>query len=190
MIDSDDKFSELESAIRWGCVDPLLQAGLVAMLEHTPALVSLSDEFGETLLMIAADAGNVEIVHKLCALGADSKALSLTGNTALIAVVGGARDDASGTEGIKLREDIIKLLLEYGAEPNQLGYQGCSALHYAVMYGQTELVQCLICGGADPKVQLCDPPDNLDAIALAESARFYGNEAQRQAIVRLLKNSR
>ena len=45
----------------------------------------------------------------------------------------------------------------------------------------------LLLGGADPLVRLCDPPSDQNAIELAESYRFQGNDQQRNAILTLLK---
>jgi ankyrin repeat protein len=176
---SVDTFSELESHIRWGCVDSSRQTKVFQTLQSCPALATDEDEFGQTLLMI---------VNQLCLLGSNTRALASTGDTPLICAVAGARDDPPEAEVSEVRSAIIDTLIQFGADPGQLGRQGCSALHYAVIYGFVELVRHLLIGGADPMVRLCDPPSDESSIELAESDRFYGTDQQRHAIIGLLKN--
>ena len=182
VIDTDE-FFELESLINWGCTDPSRQMTFLKLLQSSPAFATDTDEFGITLLMFAAEAGNLEAVQQLCRLGADAGALASTGDTPLICVIRGY----SNEQEIKASSAIINTLVQHGGNPNQLGWQGCSALHYAVIYGLTALVHQLLLGGADPLVRLCDPPSDQNAIELAESYRFQGNDQQRNAILTLLK---
>jgi ankyrin repeat protein len=183
---ADDDFYELESHMRWGCADPSRQLAFLNRLRSSTALAVDANEFGTTLLMVAADAANLEAVQQLCLLGANAKALASTGDTPLICAVRGAMDDAPEVRLTETRAAIIDTLVQYGADPNQLGWQGCSALHYAVIYGLKDLVYRLLLGGADPFVRLCDPPSEENAIELAKSRRFRGDEPQRQAILALL----
>lgn len=183
MIETD-KFLELESLISWGCTDTSRQMTFLDLLHSSPSLATDTDEFGTTLLMSAAEAGNLEAAQQLCRLGADAGALASTGDTPLICVI---RGFSNGQE-TKARSAIINTLVQHGGNPDQLGWQGCSALHYAVIYGSTDLVHQLLLGGADPLVRLCDPPSDENAIELADSDRFRGNEQQRRAILALMKN--
>ena len=183
MIDTEE-FFEIEALINWGCTDPSRQMTFLKLLQTSPAFATDSDEFGITLLMFAAEAGNLEAVQQLCRLGADARALASTGDTPLICAIRGL----SNEQETKARSAIINTLVQHGGNPNQLGWQGCSALHYAVIYGLTDLVHQLLLGGADPLVRLCDPPSDENAIELAESYRFQGNDQQRNAILTLLKN--
>ena len=183
-----DAFSELASHISWGRIDPSHQTKALQTLQSRPSLASDENEFGESLLMVAAEAANQEVVHQLCLLGSNTRALASTGDTPLICAVRGAYDEPPGTEITEARAAIIDTLIQFGADPNQLGWQGCSALHYAVIYGFVELVRHLLLGGADPMVRLCDPPNDESAIELAESGRFYGSDQQRRAIIGLLKH--
>jgi ankyrin repeat protein len=185
---SADAFSELASHINWGRVDLSHQTKALQALQSCPAIATDEDEFGETLLMVAAGAANLEIVNQLCLLGSNACALASTGDTPLICAVRGAYDEPPEAETTDARAAIIDTLIRFGADPNQLGWQGCSALHYAVMYGFVDLVRHLLVGGADPMVRLCDPPSNESAIEIAESKRFYGSDQQRQAIIALLKH--
>lgn len=184
MIDANE-FFELESQIAWGCTDPSRQKAFLKQLESSPTTLAIGEnEFGCTLLMAAAEAGNLEVVQQLCRLGSNAGAIASTGDTPLICVIRGAVNDPAP----ETRSAIIDTLVQYGANPNQLGWQGCSALHCAVIYGLKDLVHRLLLGGADPLVRLCDPPSDENAIELAESCRFRGNDQQRQAILDLLKH--
>jgi ankyrin repeat protein len=182
MIDTN-VLSELERHIRWGCTDATRQLAFFNKLESSPNLATDADEFGTTLLMIAASAANLEAVKHLCLLGSNASALASTGDTPLTCTIQGARDEPPSFEA---RSAVIETLLHYGANPNQLGWQGCSALHQAIIYAFPTLVQTLLLGGANPSVRLCDPPSEEDAIELAQSRRFRGTEQQRLAILALL----
>lgn len=188
-MNSTDAFSELASHISWGGIEKSHQMEVLQALQSCPALATEEDEFGETLLMIAAEAANLEVVNQLCLLGSNTSALASTGDTPLICAVRGAYDESPEAEVTEARAAIIDTLIRFGADPDQLGWQGCSALHYAVMYGFVELVRHLLLGGADPRIRICDPPSHESAIELAESERFYGSEHQRHAIIALLKNA-
>ena len=188
MID-DDTFCELECHISWGHDDPARQALFLEALRNSPALAGAEDEFGSTLLMTAAEAANLEAVRELCRAGANPRALASTGDTPLICAVRGFMNDAQGNSTESVRAEIVDVLIQHGADPNQLGYQGCIALHYAVIYGLVELVRHLLRGGGDPAVRLCDPPSEENAIELAESGRGTRTEAQKREIIRLLKGA-
>jgi len=188
-MNSADAFSELESHISWGRVDPSRQTKALQAIQSSPVLATVEDEFGHTLLMIGAEVANVEVVNQLCLLGSNARALASTGDTPLICAVRGAYDELPEVAITEARAAIIDTLIQFGADPDQLGWQGCSALHYAVIYGFVELVRHLLIGGADPMARLCDPPSNESAIELAESERFYGSDQQRHAIIRLLKHA-
>jgi ankyrin repeat protein len=189
MIDPDE-FFEIESLIEWGPTDPSRQAEFVARLRSCPGLATGTDGFGNTLLMSAAEAANLEAVRALCLQGADAGALAETGDTPLICAVRGLLNDSPEAPSLDTRAAIVLALIEHGADPNRLGWQGCSALHCAIVYGAVGLVRALLAGGADPQVRLCDPPSREDAIELAESGRFHGSDADRQQIIFLLKQPR
>ncbi len=65
------------------------------------------------------------------------------------------------------RPDKVRLLLDHGADPNQRGPQGKTALHYAAKAGFDEVVALLLERGANPKLR----DENGDApLALARAA--------------------
>lgn len=187
MIDRND-LSNLESMIRWGTVDEARQKYFEDQMADRPELAKFSDEFGVTLLIVSAGAGNFVATKLLCTLGADANACSDVGETPLINVVreAGAEGEQS-MEEIRARLNIIDCLALYGADPNFLGYQGCSALHWSIIYGQVRFVERLLQVGARPEIQLNDPPDHQAANELVKSSRCRGTIEQKRLIAELLE---
>ncbi len=99
--------------------------------------------------------------------GADPSAKGFHNGTLLCEAVGTRNREA------------VKLLLEYGADPNGVGYYG-SALMWAVMYDIPEMVPVLLAGGADPRLVEPSGRSPMDeAVAL-----------ERWAILRLLRSDK
>ncbi|MEO8593516.1 MAG: ankyrin repeat domain-containing protein [Candidatus Solibacter sp.] len=96
---------------------------------------------GATPLLFAARNGDVESARILLAHGADANDRQPDGLPAV------ALAAYSGQEKVGI------LLLEKGADPNpaEIGY---SALHAAVLRGETQLVTALLAHGANPNVKL------------------------------------
>jgi hypothetical protein len=105
----------------------------------------------------------------------------------LISLVLGARDHEDRPARTLERVHMANLLLEAGADPNALGYQGCSALHYSVIHAQAALCGCLVRGGADPRRRIEDSPSNENSYELLVSPRFRGTTAQRSELSRVLQ---
>lgn len=55
---------------------------------------------------------------------------------------------------------LVKLLLQYGADPNRLNDRGQSPLAGAVFKNEREVIQALLAGNADPRI---GEPSALDA---------------------------
>lgn len=185
MINSAE-MSGLENLIRWVNSD-LYQRRFEEQLRACPVLAIEKDEFGTTLLMVAADAGNISAVRCLCESGAEVNAVSESGEIAIINVVRGLQNERARFDmECEIRIEIINYLVSCGANPNALGYQGCSALHWAIIYGYVDFVKCLLSVGGDPNVRLCDPPSCESGYDLVNSSRFRGTNAQRKYISDLL----
>jgi len=106
-----------------------------------------------SVLMLAAHAGEAEIVKRLIALGADvNLSMPLRGETALHQACQAGRTETA------------RLLLANGANPNAYTVAGAStemycgplrgetALHFAAAYGDVELVEVLLAAGADKTI--------------------------------------
>jgi len=117
-------------------------------------------------------------IRALLESGADPKAPVDDGFPSLIAALSCGRK----VPGAKARndvDDIIQLLLSFGADPHQRGNNDYTALHMAVAEGNALAVQRLLDAGADPdlrtRIDDCETPlemarsiDRADIIAILE----------------------
>jgi ankyrin repeat protein len=131
---------------------------IVKLLLDKGAEVNPKNDYGFTPLMAAADNGYLEIVKLLLDKGADVNTKHKTGNTALI----GAAERGFPRTGLfpkkrtevnpqeqNNRMEIVKLLLDKGAEVNAKNENGYTALIAAAEFGRTEIVKLLLDRGAD-----------------------------------------
>jgi ankyrin repeat protein len=123
---------------------------------------------GHTALMVAAYYGHRSIVKLLLAAGADSSLLSDddglgTGMTALML--------AAGSFFASNRHQLVKLLITGGADPNQRGVGGKTAIFYAALAGSgyADCVEMLIAAGADLDLRDDRGYTVLTAVAAAEN---------------------
>ena len=87
--------------------------------------------------------------------------------------------DAGGSLGntilhlavIETDEDLIKCLLENGAEINAQNKLGNTPLHLAVRSGDSDLIQLLVSGGADPGIPNKEGDTALDWALVNSSER-------------------
>lgn len=117
-------------------------------------------------------------IRALLQAGADPKAPVDDGFPPLIAALSCGR----AVPGAKARRDvdeIIRLLLSFGADPHQRGINDYTALHMAVAEGNALAVQRLLDAGADPELRTriddCETPlemaramDRADIIGILE----------------------
>lgn len=93
----------------------------------------------------AAIRGDVHQVNALVAAGANLNALNSNGDTLLQEMVFWLAEDQS-----QLCGEMLRLLLQLGADPNILGDEGSSALTAAMLCMDSELLGILLSAGADP----------------------------------------
>lgn len=153
----------------------------LSAVEHMPGIASITDEFGTTALMLACDHADLLLVERLCSLGSDVNARADTGETPLVNLI-----RAASFGEARSPEACARLLLVHGADPNRRVYDGCSALHQAIIHSQVDLVRLLLDFGADPGVRIDDGPSQENALELARSKRPQGEVQDRRAIVDLL----
>jgi len=122
---------------------------------------------GDTLSHAIFD-GNIKLVEKAIENGVDLEKVyvSYYGATPLVLAIGGGR------------MNIVKLLLEKGANPNST--ISTIPLHHAIGQGNIDIIKILLNGGADPTIKNYN---GYDAIGIAQSV---GN----QDIVRLLESTK
>ena len=119
-------------------------AKISELLDKNPSLANKESEDGLTPLGFAAHYGNKDAVQILLECGAEVNAVShskiefIPSNTALHAAIAGERS-----------LEVIKLLLQYNAEPNIFDSNGHTALHTAAFHeDNTEIINLLIEHGA------------------------------------------
>lgn len=98
---------------------------------------------GLTLLQVAARSGLEEAVRRLIDAGADVNGIGHNRYrmSPLMAAVAGNRPE------------LVSLLLEAGAEPDQVDRLGDPAINWATYYGRLPLVDRLLAAGADPDIR-------------------------------------
>ncbi|MFH1115319.1 MAG: ankyrin repeat domain-containing protein [Pseudomonadota bacterium] len=140
---------------------------------------------GSTALIWAAFLGDVELVRLLLEKGAEVNVRLTDGLTPLLcAMTGSWRNGIHKSLGSRFevnvlernrppaekfsdrRMEMVKLLLDHGADVNALPAKGTTALMWAINRGQAEMVQLLLERGADPNAKLRDGSTLLQSAAL------------------------
>jgi len=100
-------------------------------------------------------------IRTLLEIGADVNAPVDDGFPPLIAALSCTRQ-VPGSKPRTDVADVLKLLLSFGADPNQRGINDYTPLHMAVAEGNALAVQILLDGGADPELRTriddCETP--------------------------------
>jgi ankyrin repeat protein len=103
----------------------------------------------------------LQFVRTLLELGADPNAQVDDGFPPLIAALSCSRDQPGAGARADL-DDVIRLLLSRGADPNQRGINDYTALHMAVAEGNASAIERLLDAGADPslrtRIDECETP--------------------------------
>jgi len=142
------EFRRIDEAFRKGDLD-----GLRAAVDD-PAVIPngrMPITIG-SCLVYAIYHSPLPFIRTLLEIGADPNAPSDLGFPPLIAALSCSRDAA----GSKRRTDvdqILRLLLSFGVDPNQRGINDYTPLHMAVAERNATAVQILLEGGADPELR-------------------------------------
>lgn len=94
----------------------------------------------------------LSFIRKLLEIGADPDVPVDDGFPPLIATLSTMRDVAGSTRRQDANE-ILELLLSYGADPNQRGINDYTPLHMAAALGDIATVHLLLNHGADPELR-------------------------------------
>lgn len=119
------------------------------------------DEDGATAFLRASQSGDVELMRRLLARGADPQIATVLGVTALQVAAGigwveGITNEWSREETL----EAVRLLLELGLDPNAQAETGRVALHGAAHKGRPDVVQLLVDRGARLDVRDYGNTDN------------------------------
>ena len=69
-------------------------------------------------------------------------------------------------------DELVRLLLQYNADPNRLNDRRQSPLAGAVFKNETEVIEALLEGGADPDVGM---PSAMEAVQLFKAEERWGD---------------
>lgn len=171
------KFRRIDAAFHAGDLDALRAA------VDDPALVPngrMPDTIG-SCLVYAIYHSPFPFIRTLLDIGADPNAPA-DGFPPLIAALSCTRAERGTTPRTDV-DDIIRLLLASGADPNQRGINDYTALHMAVGERNAIAVQILLDGGADPELRTriddCDTPGELaEAAGLSDLAATLARRGQ------------
>lgn len=145
-------------------------AALRAALDDPPDFPNYRQPFdlavGDHPLEYAIYWSPVEFIAQLIGMGADPNYPNHAGFPSLIAALSSGRAD---------RDEIVRLLLESGADVGQRGVNDWTPLHYAVVERDLEAVKMLLARGADPalptRIDDCTTPiEDAEAVGFIEAA--------------------
>jgi len=132
-----------------------------AALDVDPGAVGARDANGSTALHGASYWGRADVAEVLLRAGADPRAIT-EDEFLRIPVLGSAIATTPGVAQPSDDEDVVlrlvRLLLEHGAEPDQVRRDGMTALHSAAWRGLGRVVQELLDAGADRGARATDGP--------------------------------
>lgn len=171
------RVSEIESRNEFGgkVVQSILEhsdeddgdVGFSVILQHwlqtqglNPADLEQRGSNGDTALMLATRAGELEVVRSLLQAGAVVNTRNHDGNNALWFAC--FRD----------RYDLIEQLVQAGIEIDNQNDNGATALMYAASAGKTEMVQCLLAAGANAELKNLDDFRAIDFAANLDILRM------------------
>ena len=170
---ADDGFTPLMAAARTGAGE------MAARLLNAGAKINRRNDAGGTALMLASAHGQAALVDRLLHAGGDPTIRNAKGNTALcLAIDSRARRSvdrllATGEDEVlttqcrdglppiaraaKLGDaGLVGRLLAAGADPDQPGAEGSTALMWAANRGAVAAVRQLLAAGADPRARAED----------------------------------
>ncbi|MCY4509124.1 MAG: ankyrin repeat domain-containing protein, partial [Acidobacteria bacterium] len=173
--DADREWRSLNGlrAGKLALVDALLAHGAdpdVRLGRHPPQFGFASQRFrvsllGATPFLLAAMDANVDVMRRLAAAGADTRAATDEKNTPLMVGAGLGQVPAETRVTGDGAFEAVRLVLELGADVNDLNVRGRSALHGAAHVRSDAIVQLLVDRGALVNVE---DDRNITPLMIAE----------------------
>ncbi|MHB1142055.1 MAG: ankyrin repeat domain-containing protein [Sulfuricaulis sp.] len=155
------------------------QLEVIQLLIERGADINAETSYGITPLVLAATTGRESAVRLLHAHGASLDHKTQSGNTALNLIA----------HSVSIRPDIVRLLMDLGANPNIPDDSGRTPLHWAAQDANVEMVLLLV---SNPKIRLSEI-DNLGWTPLyyarERSKWFAKNPQDTKATVELLEKA-
>jgi hypothetical protein len=173
-----ERFQRIDDAFRRGDLDAL-RAAL-----DDPALVPngrMPDTIG-SCLVYAVYYSPLAFIRTLLEIGADPNAPVDDGFPPLIAALSCVRDEPGANRRTDV-DEVIRLLLSFGADPNGRGINDYTALHMAVAERNLFAIQQLLERGADPdlrtRIDECQTPlEMAEAAGLTEASALLARKGQ------------
>lgn len=128
------------------------------------------------LLEYAIYHSSLSFIQEILETGADPNYQDHAGFPSIIAALSSERVE---------REDMVDLLLSYGADINQRGINDWTPLHWAAAYDDVKLIEFLFEKGADPTLRT----DIDDKATPLEEAEILGCKASVKILKRLTGNN-
>jgi hypothetical protein len=154
MATEEQRCAEAE---KFQCIDRAFRKGDLDVLRASvgdPAVVPngrMPDTIGPCLIY-AIYHSPLAFIRTLLEIGADPNAPVDDGFPPLIAALSCTREVPGASRRTDV-DDVLQLLLSFGADPNQRGVNDYTPLHMAVAERRPLAVQILLEGGADPELR-------------------------------------
>ena len=172
------RFRRIDEAFRRGDLEALRAAvDDPAVVPNGPMPITIG-----SCLVYAIYHSPLAFIRTLLELGADPNAPVDDGFPPLIAALTKTRETPGATRRTDV-DDVIQLLLAFGADPNQRGINDSTPLHMAVAERNAPAVLRLLEAGADPglrtRIDDCETPGEMAAAAgLSDLADLIGRKGQ------------
>lgn len=169
---SEQKFVEKACDADDGSVALFIQAGMnINVLAVPPS----DDRIAKSVLHCAASTGNVSLAKSLLDLGADVNIKDDASNTPLYSASGRIRYNNNRQNQLPNNLDVVKLLIEHGADINAGGVAG-PPLMAAIQARSFEVFDYLLAKGANVKVK--NKEEMTPLMLMAQSYNNNSKDAQ------------